>query len=116
MKAFGLPSISERTFYRTAKQCVWPCVKDAYFAQIGNYNRIMGRNVDISCDAQYDSPGFSAEIGCVSCLDDRTGYIIDFQSVTRQQTGRSKVAVVTCKAIFQVEYPRGWNSMERRSF
>ena len=75
-KAIHMPFFSEQTFHLNKRYFVNPAIEELYEKHRNNVlDQVIDappKKLDIAIDAQYDSPGYSAEIACETMMDIKT--------------------------------------------
>jgi len=85
--------LSMRHFHRIAKNNVWPEVYRHYEKKENElFHEIQQRRGDedftgleASFDAQFDSPGYCASACCGNVTDNKTGKVLTFESLFKQE-------------------------------
>jgi hypothetical protein len=90
LEVAGVAGVGHTTFFRICRALVWPAVDIFYKNQQRELmERAKENGVELSIDGQYDSPGHSAQLCCVTAIEHETNQVLTFQVVEKSETGKS---------------------------
>lgn len=89
-KAINMPMISESTFHAHKMLFVNPAISELYFGKqqevLRQVQGVPPHEIDVAIDAQYDSPGFCAELASETMMDIKSNRIVTFAVTQKSET------------------------------